>query len=146
MWNRLREEVHHARCAFADAPEVKKLDEIVGKAIRQWTFDDDIVLGHGDFQGGNLFVSPDRVWPIDWTDFGLCDRAYEVEHFLASVSPSLVDSATKQYVEMTQRPNLARQRGIVADGIIQAGSHARTRGNLHDFRRHVERAEQALLA
>jgi len=145
MRNRLQEEVTHARSAYHDVPEVKKLEEIVRKAIEQWDFADDIVLGHGDFQAGNLFISPDRVWPIDWTDFGLCDRAYEVEHFLASVSSQgLAESARRQYIEMTQTAHVTPQRGIVADGIIQAGSHARNKGNPDDFRKHVERAEQAM--
>src|SRR5262249_37203 len=114
------------------------------RAVKQWMFDDDIVLGHGDFQAGNLFVSADRVWPIDWNDFGLCDRAYEVEHFLASVSPSLAASARRQYIEMTQKANFGPQHGIVGDGIIQAGSYARNKGNPDAFRKHVERAKQAM--
>src|ERR1700722_5513253 len=144
MRNRLQEEVIHARSAFQAEPAVKKLEEIVNEAIKRWMFEDDIVLGHGDFQACNLFVSPDRVWPIDWNDFGLCDRAYEVVHFLASVSDSLAEPTRRQYIEMTQKADFTRQRGIAADGIIQAGSHARNKGNLDDFRKHVVRAGQAI--
>jgi aminoglycoside phosphotransferase (APT) family kinase protein len=145
MRNRLVEEISHARRTFDGLPDViKLLEEVVQKALKKWKFADDIVLAHGDFQAGNLFISSDRIWPIDWTDFGLCDRAYEVEHFLASVSSSLAESARRQYLAATRTANLDSQRGIVADGIIQAGSHARTNGSADEFTRHVQRAAQAM--
>jgi len=56
----------------------------------------------------------------------------------------LAESARAQYLEMTKAANFDPKRGIVADGIIQAGSYARNNGDIDHFRKHVERASQEM--
>ena len=153
MCHRLEQEVDYGQRAFGKTAQdlVQRLKTIVDGAIGKWKFED-AVLGHGDFQACNLFIDGNRVWPIDWTDFGLCDRAYEVEHFVQSVSLGNADLARNEYRNVAELSSDASHRGIVADGVIQAGSIARGvwSGTLNDpdavsrFKTHVERAEREM--
>ena len=156
MRKRLKQEVGFAKRGFDQNEDEKAtvnvLETIVQK-VTEWRFDTDPELGHGDFQAKNLFVDCNRAWPIDWTDFGLCDRAYEVAHYLHSVSDDLAEMALNEYSKKTTWTVGERLRGIVADGIIRAGSRARpvaeghTKDRAMDFAKfkcHVERADRAM--
>ncbi len=101
----------------------KRFDLITSNVLREWSFEANCVLGHGDFQGANLFVSPERVWAIDWVDFGLCDRAYELAHFYDCIPAKKAALVLSLYGEKTgQNVDILLQRGSVLDGIIRMGS------------------------
>jgi aminoglycoside phosphotransferase (APT) family kinase protein len=126
---RLRQELKHVRRAFAgrglDGP-LLRYSELIAATLKRWTFDDDVVLGHGDFASDNLIIQKNEVIPIDWIDFGLCDRAYEVMNFVQSIGEDYRENALSRYTAATGTS--AREihtRGSVVRNIINAGSHAR---------------------
>jgi thiamine kinase-like enzyme len=83
------------------------------------------VLGHGDFHAKNLLYFENTIIPVDWVDFGVCDRSYEVHHFVNSISKHLRDEIYLYYTAKTKTPKDALNRGIGIDAIIQAGNRAR---------------------
>jgi hypothetical protein len=159
LGNRLEQEARFGREAFGSGGLAERLEAVVKTAVRrlpQWKQE---VLGHGDFQASNLFVSDNDsiVLPIDWTDFGVCCRAYEVAHFLYSIAaenrPPALDTYIKDGGFSGSRDHLV-MAGEVLDAIIRAGSAARgvnadtpaeRQVRAQDrFRDQVERAEEAL--
>lgn len=128
--NRLSEEFQKAETAFSEfnfmEATLADFRQIVLVVTREWNFVEDIVLGHGDYQAQNLKVDDDRIIPIDWTDFGLCDRSYEVAHYLNSLNEEFRQLGIETY-ERNANIALANvlDRGGTIDGIIRAGSAAR---------------------
>jgi aminoglycoside phosphotransferase (APT) family kinase protein len=127
--SRLKHELGHAQRAFAGRRLGGKLEryaELIAATLLRWTFDDDVVLGHGDFRAGNLFVRGGAIVPIDWVDLGLCDRAYEVMHFFRTIPAAHRAPALRRYTASTGTEIEAiRTRGSIVSDIIRAGSSAR---------------------
>lgn len=124
--NRLRQEVIHVEKNFGTIA-AGKLREAVDKIADHVTGSRDIVLGHGDYQNKNILICPNTAHPVDWVDFGLCYRWYELAHFLATVDPAQHMDALALYRAVTGidgTGNLVVGRAV--DAIIRAGSIART--------------------
>jgi thiamine kinase-like enzyme len=158
--NRLRDELKFARKAFGESDNASlrqaldDLADLLNRIFGMLTTQENPVLGHGDFQASNLLVSEERVWPLDWADFGLCSRAYEVMHFVHSLSLSSVrEEAIEEY---ECRSGIERSsfesHGDAIDAVIRAGSKARHAllpgtDNQHlamAFMEHVHRGKQSV--
>lgn len=148
---RLAQELEHARRAFAAgrfAAELDVVSELVRAALDRWSFEEDAVLGHGDFQRSNLFVRSGKIVPIDWVDFGLCDRAYDLAHLLRSLPEERRARALARYVRATGvDPEALRLRGQIVDSIVRAGAEARqAQGPDQDFEERARRFSLAVRA
>ncbi len=125
--DRLVQEAEIARAVFGECGHASELEAIARSAVEKWSFEDDVVIGHGDFQAANLICSEGAVIAVDWTDFGLCERAYDLFHFIDSLDESVREAALERYCEthpVSSEKELQR-RGRIIDRIIRAGSVAR---------------------
>lgn len=155
--HRLAQELEHAQHVFAGegrlAGAVEQLGELVSAALERWDFEDDLVLGHGDFHTSNLFLRDGRLVPVDWTDFGVCDRSYEVMHFANSIPSKHHEEALARYARRTGiEPVSLSLRGGVVDAIVRGGGQARVAGEgrrdfercAHEFSEQVANGHRAL--
>lgn len=160
--NRLREEVRHsevAQDAHGESWNLPVLEEAVTKVIPRLSQCGDPVLGHGDFQKKNILIAEDgSVVPVDWRDFGICNRWYELAHFLRSVDPVTHEKALEIYsdrvgIDISEEDDSLRI-GKIIDAIIRAGSKARTfdpaperaASSRSRFIEHAERAAELVRA
>lgn len=155
--NRLKEELQKAKEAFGDhtsmASTLESFDSVIREATEKWNFNAELVLGHGDYQAQNIKVNNGEIIPLDWTDFGLCYRGYDIAHYLTSLNSDLRQTAVENYVSICQC-DLATSlsQGEIVDRIIRAGSDARKVVDLGEpiddvqesFKKNVSIADQKL--
>lgn len=124
---RLVQEAEIARAAFGESGDASELEAVARFAVEKWSFEDDVVIGHGDFQSANLIYSEGAVVAVDWTDFGLCERAYDLFHFIDSLDESVREAALTRYGEThpVSSEKELQKRGLIIDRVIRAGSVAR---------------------
>jgi thiamine kinase-like enzyme len=127
--NRLIDEFCKARLAYSSVQSLEgAIDDLrqVVEEVQAWDLNGNPVLGHGDFQAANLKLINGRIVPLDWTDFGLCNRAYEVMHYVSSLNQNVRKGALEVYKQETGNEiTEIERRGNVLDAIIRAGSKAR---------------------
>lgn len=153
---RLKYEYRKSLLAFGKFSELSlflvKLKEIVDYLCNT-TNKEEPVLGHGDFQACNILIWDNKVIPIDWTDFGLCDRAYEAHHYVYSLKKDFRDEIYEYYLNKTNWDRKKLDIGIGIDAVIRAGNRARhiladNAGNIEKsidkFREQVERGAKAI--
>jgi len=129
---RLYQEVQLSQLAFGKIKHmkslIKELREGVTWILENFSLEVDPVLGHGDFQSNNLLVIDGRLQPLDWIDFGLCERAYEIVHLTSKLGEEDKNTAFKQYYEKVQAvesENDLLRKGMAIDAVVQAGACAR---------------------
>ena len=87
--NRLSQELEFSTKAFDQIECMKKylglMEQIINICLK--TMNTHPVLGHGDFQAKNILLVENNILPIDWVDFGVCERSYEIHHFINSLNP-----------------------------------------------------------
>lgn len=90
------------------------------------------VVGHGDFKPDNILILQDRIVPIDWIDFGLTVREYELGAlFFGEQNLDLMMELTEEYLKSMRKPYGAGQvkeflrNALSIAFIIMTGSHFR---------------------
>jgi aminoglycoside/choline kinase family phosphotransferase len=153
--NRLREEGLHAKEAFRSETEsVDAFLRCIESVLADEVPDHGDVVGHGDFQSQNLcFTDSDGVCAVDWNDFGLCNRWYEIAHFLYALPeahrPSAVDAYQAESRVALPNWNAGLRYGQAVDRIIRAGNRSRLSTALKplfdEFRKLVDDLDAGLL-
>lgn len=149
---RLKNEVGHVAQGFG-RQAAERMRAPVEKVAQRVKAHRDIVVGHGDFYAGNILVTASGIHPVDWVDFGLCLRAYEVAHFITSVEEDLRMTAMKIY--SANASGLSAKDfalGVSVSSIVRAGSYgrsaARGKGVCADLERrcneHLDSLEKAV--
>lgn len=130
--NRLYDEVKYAQFAYGSIKRLRFLvDKLVGGVnwlVEHFSLQADPVLGHGDFSTNNLLVLGGRLQPVDWIDFGLCERAYEIVHFMKSLDAEHRSDIIEQYyanVSAAESQHDLLTKGMAIDTVIRAGLVAR---------------------
>jgi aminoglycoside phosphotransferase (APT) family kinase protein len=129
LQNRLFDEVGRIDRAFRGAAELGPLFQAVERLLAQWDSRQAPVLGHGDYQQPNLLFHAGRIYPVDWVDFGLCHRFYELAHFLAFVAEKDRAAVTAAYARCcgldANQIATPLAEGEAIDAVVRAGGVAR---------------------
>jgi aminoglycoside phosphotransferase (APT) family kinase protein len=154
LQNRLFDEVDRIDRTFGGAPQLDTLSQTVKRLAARRAFKQTPVLGHGDYHRPNLLFHAGHVYPVDWVDFGLCHRFYELAHFRASVAEEHREAVTGAYARCCglQADKIRTQlaEGEAVDAVIRAGGVARrispdNEAELRQrFQEHVSRFWQAM--
>ncbi len=125
LLKRLVQDIDYAVRAFG-IRKTRGMSDLVDEVLKRITVYRDIVVSHGDFQVSNIIVTTSGVHPVDWVDFGLGLRSYEVAHFLATVPEELHQRAMEAYY--ANAPKLSANDlaiGRAVNAIIRVGSFGR---------------------
>ncbi len=129
---RLRQEVEMSQLAFRETKSlgslIKEVKEGVAWIMENFALDVDPVLGHGDFRVGNLLIIHGRLQPVDWVDFGICERAYEIVHLTAKLDDKERMPAFDKYyerVKATESSSDLLKKGMAIDAVVRIGACAR---------------------
>jgi hypothetical protein len=79
-------------------PELGDMMPLI-EGIPNFGFDQEPVVGHGDFQPKNLICSKDTIVPIDWKDFGLATRWYDLGALINKIPTELKLPTIQEYIE-----------------------------------------------
>jgi aminoglycoside phosphotransferase (APT) family kinase protein len=153
--NRLRQEGLHAKEAFSsETGIVDTFSRCIERILAHEMPDRSDVVGHGDFQPQNLcFSDSEGVCAVDWHDFGLCNRWYEIAHFLYALPESHRSLAADAYqaASCVALPDwdVGLRYGQAVDHVIRAGNRARVstaqQPLFDDFRKLVDDLGNGLL-
>ncbi len=153
--NRLRQEGLHAKRAFrSETGIVDVFLRCIERVLTHEMPDHSDVVGHGDFQSHNLCFSDSHgICAVDWLDFGLCNRWYEIAHFLYALPESHRSSAADAYqaASCVALPdwNTGLRYGHAVDRIIRAGNRSRVSSErqplFDEFRKLVDDLGDGLL-
>jgi hypothetical protein len=152
--NRLRQEGAYAKEAFSSETGVVDAFARCIESIATLELPDHSdVVGHGDFQFKNLcFSDSNGICAVDWHDFGLCNRWYEIGHLLYTLPESHGSVVADAYQAVSSVAltdwNAGLRYGKAVDRIIRAGNEARrsTAENplFDEFRKFVDDLDDGL--
>lgn len=104
-------------------------NKILKLALR-YALHDEPVVGHGDFQAKNIIVTETGIAPIDWIDFGILLRWYEVGNLLFGQKKDELLGLIEYYLSLkseqpiTSLEELAKESLSIAF-VVRTGSHFR---------------------
>jgi len=130
--NRLRQEIEFARRAHLPLEEVARFRDVADSVAALPVPPKSDVLGHGDPRIANFLLTSDgTACAIDWHDFGLSNRWYEVAHFIDSIEEGERAAAVIAYQSRSGLANFrewesAFRYGAAVNYVIRAGFWART--------------------
>ncbi|MHA1730369.1 MAG: phosphotransferase [Promethearchaeota archaeon] len=92
---------------------------------------EDVVLGHGDFQPSNLLYSGGRIIPIDWIEFGVAPRGYDLA-CLAYTAINLAPVLLARYREVHSLSQDAWRTGVDLLSVMKIDNRLRQNGDQAD--------------
>ncbi len=130
--NRIQDELRYFQEALIRVPDLQRskaqFDSIYSKALDTISADTPGVIGHGDFQQKNLILTSERkLVPIDWGDFGLAHKEYDVGNLLCGVDLNQLMARAKLSHTLQEKLNAFGnyKQGVAIACVLRIGSNCR---------------------
>ncbi len=116
--NRLKQEEDFLLKAIQKHPKISSFKNDFSGILKiaiNYAFCDSPVAGHGDFQPNNIIVDKSEIIPIDWIDFGILLRWYDVGNLLFQQNGDELLSLVKYYLQLDSKQSNSSAEKVEED-------------------------------